>query len=75
MSSPALALDSADTAAQVIASESGKQALNGALKVARSKPVLSVAAAITCIACVPIAGAGASAGLCIACGILINQMF
>lgn len=77
MTSPALAasLDPAETAAQVVASEGGKEALNAALKVARSKPALSVATAITCIACVPVAGAAASPGLCVACGILIAKTF
>ena len=77
MTSPALAssLDPAETAAQVVASEGGKEALNAALKIARSKPALSVAMGITCIACVPVAGAAASPGLCIACGILIAKTF
>ena len=77
MTSPALAasLDPAETATQVVASEGGKEALNAALKIARSKPALSVATAITCIACVPVAGAAASPGLCVACGILIAKTF
>ena len=73
VSSSASAADSADAAAQVIASEGGKEALNAALKLARSKPALSIAAGITCIACVPIAGVAASPGMCIACGILIAK--
>ena len=72
-SSRASAIDSADAAAQAVASEGGKEALNAALKLARSKPALSVATGITCLACVPVAGAGASPGLCIACGILIAK--
>jgi hypothetical protein len=72
-SSPASAIDSADAAAQTVASEGGKEALNMALKIAKSKPALSVAAGITCIACVPVAGVAASPGLCIACGILIAK--
>ena len=76
MTSPALAtLDPAETVNQVVASEGGKEALNTALKVARSKPALSVATAITCIACAPVAGAAASPGLCVACGILIAKTF
>lgn len=71
---PAGAIDAAETAQEVIASEGGKEALNQALKVARSKPALSVAAGITCVACVPVAGAAASPGLCIACGILIAKV-
>ena len=72
-SSPASAIDSADAAAQAVASKGGKEALNMALKIAGSKPALSVAAGITCIACVPVAGVVASSGLCIACGILIAK--
>jgi uncharacterized Tic20 family protein len=72
-SSPALAINSADAAAQTVASEGGKEALNMALKIAKSKPALSVAAGITCIACIPVAGVAASPGLCIACGILIAK--
>lgn len=75
MISPVLAVDPADAASQVVASEGGKKALNTALKVARSKPSLSVATAITCIACIPVAGATTSAGLCVACGILIAKTF
>lgn len=77
MTSPALAtsLDPAETAGQVVIYEGDKEALNAALKIARSKPALSVATAITCIACVPIAGAAASPGLCVACGILIAKTF
>jgi len=71
--SPVSAIDSADAAAQAVASEGGKETLNMALKVAKSKPALSVAAGITCIACIPVAGVAASPGLCIACGILIAK--
>jgi len=62
-----------DVAAQAVTSEGGKEALNAALKLARSKPALSIAAGITCIACVPVAGVAASPGMCIACGILIAK--
>jgi hypothetical protein len=72
-SSSASAIDSADAAAQAVTSEGGKEALNTALKIARSKPALSIAAGITCIACVPVAGVVASPGMCIACGILIAK--
>lgn len=71
---PVRAVDAAETAQEVISSEAGKEALNQALKVARSKPALSVAAGITCAACLPFAGAAASPGLCIACGILIAKV-
>ena len=63
----------ADVAAQAVTSEGGKEALNAALKLARGKPALSIAAGITCIACVPVAGVAASPGMCIACGILIAK--
>jgi len=52
----AAAVDAADAAKDVVGSEGGKEALNQALKVARSKPALSIAAGITCIACMPVAG-------------------
>lgn len=73
MSPPALAIDPVEAANECVASEGGKEALNAALKIARSKPALSTAAAITCIACIPAAGVAASPGLCIACGILIAK--
>ena len=66
------AIDAAETAQ--IASEGGKEALNQALKVARSKPAISVAAGITCLACLPAAGVVASPSLCITCGILIAKV-
>lgn len=71
--SSALAVDSVDAASQVASSEGGKEVLNAALKVAKSKPALSAATGIVCIACIPVAGAAASPGLCIACGILIAK--
>ena len=77
MTSPALAVDSAEAAGQVIGSEGGKLAakevVNGALKLAKSKPAMSTATAIVCLACIPVAGAVASPGMCIACGILIAK--
>jgi hypothetical protein len=66
--------DSAKIAEQAIAAEGGKKAVNEALKIARSKPALSLAAGITCIACAPVAGAAASPTMCIACGILIAKV-
>jgi hypothetical protein len=69
----AAAIDSADAASQVVASEGGKEALNAALKMARSKPALSVATTITCLACIPVAGVVASPTMCVACGILIAK--
>jgi hypothetical protein len=69
--SPAVAIDNSTVA---INNEAGKTALGEALKVTRSKPGLSVAAVITCIACIPAAGAVASPAMCIACGILIAKV-
>jgi len=70
MTHPAQAVD---PATQVLGHEGGKEALNTALKVARAKPTLSVAAAITCLACVPVAGVVTSPAMCIRCGILIAK--
>jgi hypothetical protein len=78
MTSPALAVDPVEVAG-VIGVEggtiAGKKALNVALEAARSKPAMSTATCIVCIACLPVAGAVASPGLCIACGILIAKTF
>jgi len=52
----------------------GKEVLNAALKTARQKPALSVAAAITCLACAPAAGLAASPSMCVACGILLAKV-
>jgi hypothetical protein len=69
---PAGAIEQNSTIA--VNNEAGKTALNEALKVARSKPALSVATLITCVACIPVAGAVASPAMCIACGILISKV-
>lgn len=78
MNSPSLSLDSAEAASQAIRAEGGrkvtKEILYAALKMAKSKPAMSTATGIVCIACIP-AGASASPGLCIACGILIAKTF
>ena len=71
---PAVASDAAETAEAVISSDGVKEATNQALKVARSKPSLDIAAGITCVACLPTAGVAASPGLCVACGILIAKV-
>jgi len=71
--SPVAGSTGADLAKDVIENEGAKETLNEALKVARSKPALSIAAGITCIACIPAAGAAASPALCVACGILIAK--
>jgi hypothetical protein len=66
------AIDSNTTVA--VNNEAAKTALSEALKVTRSKPALSLAAMITCVACAPVAGAAASPALCVACGILIAKV-
>jgi hypothetical protein len=71
MTSPALAIDPAEAARRVGA----KEAVNGALEFAKSKPAMATATGIFCLACVPIAGAVASPGMCIACGILVAKTF
>ena len=62
---------------EILGSEGGRQATKGAidaaLKMAKSKPAMSAATTIVCLACVPAAGAVASPGMCIACGILIAK--
>lgn len=77
MTSPSLAIDSAELASQAIGAEgsreASKQVLDSALKLARSKPAMSTATGIVCLACLPVAGAAVSPGLCIACGILIAK--
>ena len=76
---PSLAVDSAQAADQVIGAEGrskvAKEALDNALKLAKSKPAISTATGIVCFACIPSAGTAASPGLCIACGILIAKTF
>jgi hypothetical protein len=47
--------------------------VNAALKVAQNKSALSIAANITCIACILIVGATTSPNLCIACRVLIAK--
>lgn len=74
---PSLGVDPAEAANQVIGTEGGKkvakEALDAALTMAKSKPAMSAATGIVCLACVPVAGAAASPGMCIACGILIAK--
>ena len=73
MTPRALSIDASEAAKQVVASEGGKEVLNAALKIARSKPSISMAASIACLACVPAAGVAYSPAMCIACGILIRE--
>ena len=73
MAPPVGAIDPVEGANHVVASEGGKEALNTAARLARSKPALSTATVITCIACLPAAGVATSPGLCIACEILIAK--
>lgn len=65
--------DATKTTKAIIEANAGKEALNQALKFARSKPAMSLATSITCLACLPLAGVAASPGLCVACGILIAK--
>ena len=75
MVSPAMATDPANAAGQVAASEGTKKALNAALTGAKSKPAMTAATTIVCLACIPVSGAAASPALCIACGILFAKTF
>lgn len=79
MTSPVSAVDPSEAANQVIGSEGGrkatKAAIDSALKLAKSKPAMTTATGIVCLACIPLAGAAASPGMCIACGILIAKTF
>ena len=79
MVSSSLAIEPVEAANQVVGSEGSKEAakraLDGVLKVAKSKPAMTTATGIVCLACLPTAGAAASPGLFIACGILIAKTF
>jgi hypothetical protein len=61
----------------VVASEKGRAAtkavLNSALKVAKSKPAMTLATGVVCIYCVPVAGACTSAYTCAGFGIIIAK--
>lgn len=63
------ALDASDAVKETLGSEGGKEVLTEALKVARGKPALALAAVIVCIGCFPAAGVAGSASMCIVCGI------
>jgi hypothetical protein len=71
----ASAINSADVAGDVIGSEGGKRVLNEALSLARNKPALTIATGVTYIPCIPVSGAVASPGPCVACGFLIVKTF
>ena len=77
MTPPSLAVDPTEATNQVMGTEGGKkaakEALDAAVKMAKSKPAMSAATSIVCLACVPAAGVVASPGMCIACGILIAK--
>nr|YP_010283338.1 hypothetical protein MKU01_pgp036 [Psammodictyon constrictum]ULD16457.1 hypothetical protein [Psammodictyon constrictum] len=79
MTSPALAVDPAEVASQAIGSEGGrkaaKEAIAAAMNAAKTRPAMGTATLIVCLACAPAAGAAASPGLCVACGILIAKTF
>ena len=71
MSSPAVVSDPAEVA---LAGEGGKAVLEQALKAAKSKPALILARTIVRASCIPVAGASASASMCITCGILLAKV-
>ena len=75
MSTPAIASEPVEVLGTEGGQVAAKEALNAALKMARSKPAMTTATGIVCLACVPIAGAAASPGMCVACGILIAKTF
>ena len=79
MTPPAIAVEPVDVVGQTLGNDGGKiatkEAINAALKAARSKPAMTVATGIVCISCIPVGGAAASPGMCIACGILIAKTF
>lgn len=53
--------------------QAAKEAMNSNLKMAKSKPNMTLATRIICVSCVPAAGASASPAVCIACKILIAK--
>ena len=77
MTSPVSAIEPVEAANQVIGSEGGRKAtktvIDNILIAGHSKPAMTAATVIVCIACIPLAGAAASPGLCIACGILVAK--
>jgi hypothetical protein len=70
---PAIPVEAGKVAAPAPTPDMVKGVVGEAMSFAKSKPGMSLATAITCLACVPAAGASASPGLCIACGILIAK--
>ena len=79
MVSPSFAVDPVEPVSQVIALEesrkSVKMVIDSALNLTKGKPAMSLATIIVCGACLLVAGAPVSAGLCIACGVLITKTF
>ena len=75
MSTSVNASEPVELASEVMGNEGAKQALNTALKIAKSKPAMTTATGTVCLACIPVAGAAANLGMCIACGILIAKTF
>lgn len=77
MTSPVRSVDPSEAANQVIGAEGGqkaaKEALDAALKMAKSQPAMTAATGIVCLACIPAAGVAASPAMCVACGILIAK--
>lgn len=74
MTSP---VSASSSSGQVISTEGGtktaKETLDAAMKIARSKPALSTATDLVCLACIPVAGVASSPGVYVACGILIAK--
>lgn len=68
---PASAVD--DVVKGATGAEGGKELINSALKMSRSKPAMSIATTVVCLTCIPVAGVAVSPGMCIACGILIAK--
>jgi hypothetical protein len=66
---------SAVDVAEIAGTKGGVKVLKDTFIIARSKPAIAIATTIVCAACVPVAGAVGSPGLCIACGILVTKTF
>jgi hypothetical protein len=63
-----------EIAEAIIGSKGDKETIHTVLKVARSKPVLSITAGIICLACPLAVGTSASTLMCVACGILLSKV-
>jgi len=63
-----------EIAEAVIGSKGDKETIHTVLKVARSKPALSITVGIICLVCPLAVGTSASALMCVACGILLSKV-